>query len=190
MQYRSLYILFLGVLIGVLLTQLFRGGSSGSWKYVDLSQHREDYRPHESGPFAASPQALGKRIEGTQSPKELSAYRTLIAETNTDSDNFLKIDEIIRGGSFQSHLKDFEVFCSSSRRENVVAYLLACVDGGGEGVLMRMNVAALRKPSESIRDQALISLISLTGIDFTDHEAAIKWAAVNLPQGKSLYSEK
>lgn len=190
MQYRSLYILFLGVLIGVLLTQLFSGGIFGSWKYVDLSQHREDYRPHESGPLAASPQAIGKRIERTQSSKELSASKTLIAESDTDSDNFLKIDEIIRSGAFQSHLQDFEAFCSSSRRENVVAYLLACVDGGDESVLMRMNAAALRNPSESIRDQALISLISLTGIDFTDHEAATKWAAVNLPHTKSSSSKK
>lgn len=190
MQYRSPYILFLGVLIGVVLTQLFRGESSCSWKYVGLSQHREHYRSHENGPLAASPQALGKRIEGTQSSKELSASRTLIAETKTDSDNFLKIDEVIRSGSFQSHLQEFETFCSSSRREKVVAYLLACVDGGDESVLMRMNAAALRNPSEPIRDQALISLISLTGIDFKDHEAAIKWTSVNLPQSKSLSSGK
>lgn len=186
MQYRSLYILFLGVLIGVVLTRLFRGESSCSWKYVDLSQHREHYRSHENGRLAASPQALGDHKEGTQSSKELSAYKTSIAETNTDSDNFLKIDEVIRSGSFQSHLQEFETFCSSSRRENVVAYLLACVDGGDESVLMRMNAAALRNPSEPIRDQALISLISLTGIDFKDHEAAIKWTSVNLPQSKSL----
>lgn len=181
MQYRSLYVLFLGVLIGVVLTQLFRGESSCSWKYVDLSQHREHYRSHENGPPAASSQALGDHKEETQSLKELSAYKTSIAEKNTDSDNFLKIDEVIRSGSFQSHLQEFETFCSSSRRENVVAYLLACVDGGDESALMRMNAAALRNPSESIRDQALISLISLTGINFADYEAALKWATVNFP---------
>lgn len=176
--------------MGVLLTQLFRGESATSEKNPHEISHRSRHRTHESGLAAASPQALGDQKKGTQSAKELLASESLITETNTDSDNFLKIDEVIRSGSFQSHLHEFETFCSSSRREKVVTYLLACVDGGDESVLMRMNAAALRNPSEPIRDQALISLISLTGIDFKDHEAAIKWTSVNLPQSKSLSSGK
>jgi hypothetical protein len=179
----TLYIFLSGVLIGVLLMPLFRGESPASANYAGLQHHHEHYRSQERGPRTASSQASVKHEEGTQSPKELSAPKALIAETNTDSDNFLKIDEIIRNGTFQSNLQEFEAFCSSSRRENVVAYLLACVDGGDEGVLMRMNAAALLNPSESIRDQALICLISLSGIDFTNHEAAIKWAASNLNLG-------
>jgi hypothetical protein len=187
MQLRSLCLLLVGVLIGLTTPQLFRSERLAAGNSTYEPRHHSKHRPQVG--LASSLTSI-KHKEGAQGLKELPISKVLIAETNTDSDNFLKIDEIIRSGAFQSHLQDFETFCSSSRRENVVAYLLACVDGGDESVLMRMNAAALRNPSESIRDQALISLISLTGIDFTDHEAAIKWAAVNLPQGKSLYSGK
>jgi hypothetical protein len=180
MQLRSLCLLSAGVLIGLATPQLFRSERLAAGDSTYEPRHHSKQRPQVG---VASSQTSIKHEEGAQGLKELPVSKMLITETNTDSDNFLKIDEIIRSGAFQSHLQEFEAFCSSSRRENVVAYLLACVDGGDESVLMRMNAAALCNPSESIRDQALICLISLSGIDFTNHEAAIKWAASNLNLG-------
>lgn len=187
MQLRSLCLLSAGVLIGLAAPKLTRNERLAAGDSTYEPRHHCKHRPQVG---VARTITSIQHKEGAQGLKELPVSMVLIAETNTDSDNFLKIDEVIRSGSFQSHLHEFETFCSSSRRENVVDYLLACVDGGDESVLMRMNAAALRNPSESIRDQALISLISLTGIDFKDHEAAIKWTSVNLPQSKSLPSGK
>lgn len=176
----SLYILILGIFIGLIAARFFQNEDAA----LEAVSHEPELQLSKLGSRVSLLSSTGienydKHEERALAQKEPPAAEALIAETNTDSDNFQIIDEYIRSGAFISYTREFEAFCSSSRRENVVVYLLSCVDGGDEEVVLRMNAAALRNPSESIRDQALISMISLTGIDFADHEAAVKWAASN-----------